>query len=349
MEVKEDQVMEYPMEDVQLARDELKTLLSTLFARLDGLEEADDDFELEPNKNIIENFNCKRQMRCEKCCSQFDNWEEIDQHNNTHHSHEIGNSQMCTICDITFDCWQERHNHMLTKHPVESGLTGKLTVISRETSNKAMWCCALCISQHFLDQEHWVKHHENFHSKYMGQKPYNWMWTLCDIKGRGIVNDKDALVHCSLCKVEFSYNPDVFNFDFHAKSDLHIRKVKEFITENNRLPMKFLKITNTAYEIAGLFHPHELQSSCCCRDFACDFCGLQKSMVCKFRDGSIVWCTVCDINVKWTNLEAGIEHVKSEKHQQKLCSHMMQHGFAPAFFLMFKKQEGQFIESVSFS
>ena len=338
--------LNHATDDINAARDELRSLVTSLFNKLDQLKEIEDDFELDPDKNIIENFNCKRQMKCEKCSTQFSSWSEIESHNSTHHENEVGDPRVCNICNTTFTDWQERNNHMLLQHPIDSRFTAAPAPAVQNST--ALWCCSMCSSQHFLDQNHWKNHYNSFHAKYMGHKTYNWMVTVCDIKGRGIVNDSSAALLCTLCDVQFPYAPDIFNFEFHAKSALHIEKVKEFVIQKKRLPMKFLRITNLKYEITGLFHPHELQSSCCCRNLACQFCGFHKSMINKFPDGSAVWCNICESNVSWTNIEVGSEHVKSTEHYNNVCSYVVQHGFIPVFNAMFKKQ-GQFIESVSSS
>ena len=346
MDVGDDANLIYTSEDVNAARSELRNLVTTLFNKLEQLEEVEDDFELDPDKNVIDNFNCKKEMKCAKCNTQFSSWEEIDVHNRTHHENELGDPRVCDICNKRFADWQQRNNHMLLQHPIDSRFIAAPAPAVQ--NNKALWCCSMCSGQHFLDQDHWKKHYDSFHAKFMGRRTFNWMITVCDIKGRGIVNDPNAVLLCTLCDIKFSYSPDVFNFDLHAKSNLHIEKVKEFVAEKKCLPMKFLAITNLEYEITGLFHPHELQSSCCCRVFACEFCGLHKSMVNKFPDGAVVWCNVCECNVRWTNIEVGSNHVKSAGHYKSLCSYVVQHGFVPPFNAMFKKQ-GQFIESVSSS
>ena len=344
MEIRDEKNFEHVNEDLRTAREELKSLVTTLFERLDQLEEVEDIIELDPDRNIIENFNCKRQMKCQKCNIQYSSWDEIDRHNNTHHENSVGDPRVCDICETTFADWQERNNHMLLQHPIDSRFTA--APVSNVNNTKALWCCSMCSSQHFLDEEHWKKHYDSYHARFMGKNTYNWMVTVCDIKGRGIVNDPNAELLCTLCNIKLSYSPDIFDFDKHAKTSLHIDKVKEFVSQNERLPVKFLKITNLSFEITGLFHPHELQSSCCCRVFACEFCGFHKSMVNKFPNGSVVWCHICETNVSWTNIESGSLHVKSAEHYKKLCHYVFKNGFEPPFNVMFKKQ-GQFIESVS--
>ncbi|KAL5259568.1 hypothetical protein ACHWQZ_G009873 [Mnemiopsis leidyi] len=90
MEIRDEKNFEHVNEDLRTAREELKSLVTTLFERLDQLEEVEDIIELDPDRNIIENFNCKRQMKCQKCNIQYSSWDEIDRHNNTHHENSVG-------------------------------------------------------------------------------------------------------------------------------------------------------------------------------------------------------------------------------------------------------------------
>ena len=338
---------DHPTEELQAARQDLKDLVTTLYRRLDELEEVEDDFELDPDKNIIDNFTFKQKMRCEPCKIQFDAWSEIDLHNATHHAHQPGDQRCCTVCGAAFESWQERDTHMLMQHPLDSNTTPAPTVPGKIN---AMWCCSLCSdSKHYVDQDHWRKHFKYFHTKYMGNRINNWMVTQCDIKGRGIVYDANAKLECTLCEKIFPYNPDIFNFDLaHGYLKCHVESVRQFLKQKKELPVKFLKIVNLEFEISGLFHPHELQSSCCCRALGCEFCGLHKSMLNKFPEGSVVWCNVCESNFKWKNVESGIQHVNSGEHYKKLCNYVSKTGVFPAFGELFKKQ-GQFIESISTS
>lgn len=332
--------------ELAAARQELKDLVSSLYDKLDQITEVEDEFELDPNQNIIDNFNSKLQMKCGKCEMQFHKWADIDQHERTHHGPGAGDSRRCEVCDMAFSDWQERDTHMLLLHSIDSSCSAHPQLVS---INTALWCCSLC-SQHFVDPEHWEKHYGSFHALFMGKRTYSWMVTICDIKGRGIVGASDhCTLLCVLCYEEISYSPDAFHFDTaHGKSQGHIQKVKDFVSETNHLPIKFLKLIGMEQEVPGLFHPHELQSSCCCRTLACEFCGTHKSLSTKFPDGSVVYCNVCEANFKWVTIESGIKHVRSKAHYKALCQYVIRTGVAPAFNMMFKKQ-GLFIETISYS
>ena len=336
------------MGDTELveAKQELKGLIDLLYRKVDSVTETEDDFELNPHQNIIDNFAQRNAMSCPKCEILFNDWHELDTHNSMHHEHAAGNPRICDVCQKVFANWQERDTHVLVQHPIDS----RTFQAGPTMPIKTLLCCSICC-KHFVDEDHWQKHYQITHASYMGWRHFNWMFTVCDIKGRGIVNDDKAVLLCNLCDVDFPYNPDIFHFDSgHGKTRAHKTAVKNYIKEKNRLPVKFLKIVNCRYEVTGMFHPHELQSSCCCRVLACEFCGMHKAMVTKHPDGVVMLCTVCNSNIKWDNIHSGIEHVKSDEHFNKLCAFVSTHndGMQPEFNAMFKKQ-GQSISAVSFS
>ena len=106
--------------DLLKAKEELKSRIDLLYGKIESLIETEDDFQLEPHQNIIENFSQRNNMACKECEAMFTSWEELDLHNSVHHAHNPADPRTRGICKAVFSSWQEKDTHVLVVHPLDT-------------------------------------------------------------------------------------------------------------------------------------------------------------------------------------------------------------------------------------
>eukprot|EP00116_Pleurobrachia_bachei_P005680 sb/3465942/ len=308
--------------DLINARNELKQLIWRLYTRLDQLGDAEDEFQIDPEQNIADNFICKRRMRCEKCKIQFQSWSDFDTHQAESHDKRLE----CQECELDCKSLVDKANHDLLEHPVSAANN---TPLSTSKYADGIICCSLC-RRHFSDIQGWQRHYQDTHATKTGAMLFDWMVEKCDNKG-STCPDKKLL--CLLCQTEIPFIADVFNFFVaHGQSPKHKKLVAEHYKNHGTLPDKFLK----GLRSGNLYHPHQIQSSCCCKTPNCEYCPIHKSCLTKFNRNSHVTCKFCDVSFLWTSYKSALEHMASPVHCQMLDRYILAHGITIQFHWLFK-------------
>ena len=331
-----------PQHDLKSMKLKLKEALYQVYLDVDSLTELENAELIEPHAVIITNFREKNKYCCDFCDTDFVTLADLSEHNDLEHPAIVhSDARRCYVCEVNFRNWESRNSHMRKKHY-------DTYIHESQRYLDDLICCSWC-RNHFKDLDEWKSHWTTYHNKKFYPNA-SWMNVPCDKKGMNIVSVGVCEVYCILCSTSFSLDCNTSRFETtHGKSPIHKNAVKQYIVKHDQIPDKFLQVVDMhGFQVPGKFHPHEIQSSCCCRIYNCQFCTRHQSLMTKFRQNAIVLCTICNKNIQWVqeDVDSPAEHIMSAYHQQRLKEYMMQHGYQPEFMDIFK-DVGHVIPTVS--